>query len=87
VHAGACAAGHGSRADRIVIQGDIDLDRGVAATIENLPRPNINDHAHGIGLIADSFFVVFWMTPVILGITGMLSSGSLQLLAGDVMNC
>ena len=48
VHAGAGAAGHGGRADRAVVQRDIDFDRRIAAAVENLPSVNVNDHAHGI---------------------------------------
>ena len=48
VGAGAGTAGHGGGADRVVVQRDIDLDGGIAATIQNLPGVDINDHAHGV---------------------------------------
>ena len=52
VHAGAGAAGHGGRADRVVVERDIDFDGRIAAAIENLPGVNINDHAHGDGCLS-----------------------------------
>jgi len=47
VHAGARPARHGSRADRVVIERDIDFDRRIAPAVEDLASVNLNDHAHG----------------------------------------
>ena len=39
--------GTAARADRVVVERDIDFDRRIAAAIENLSSVNLNDHAHG----------------------------------------
>ena len=47
VDAGARTARHGGRADRAVVERDVDLDGGIAAAIKNLASVDVNNHAHG----------------------------------------
>ena len=45
--AGGGAAGHGGPGDRPVVEGDLDLDGGVSARVEDLPRAYGVDAGHG----------------------------------------
>ena len=45
--AGGRAAGHGGPGDRPVVEGDLDLDGGVSARVEDLPRAYGIDAGHG----------------------------------------
>ncbi len=47
VGAGGGARGHRGAAQRAVLQRDVDLDRGVAAAVEDLAGVNVDDGAHG----------------------------------------
>ncbi len=57
MHTGAGAAGNGGRANRVIVQSYIDLDGRIAAAIENLPGVDIDNHAHGFGLLRRKFEV------------------------------
>ena len=47
VRAGGGARGHGGAAEGAALQDDVDLDRRVAAAVENFARVDVSDHGHG----------------------------------------
>ena len=47
MRAGGGARGHGRAADRAVFQHDIDLNRGIAAAVENFAADDVDDGGHG----------------------------------------
>jgi hypothetical protein len=52
MRAGGRARRHGGAADRTVLQHDIDLDRGIAAAVENFAADDVDDGGHE-GLFGD----------------------------------